>query len=113
MITVVDIAELPSTSDGDARVVNFLTNETVGASGVFGSSYELDPGSSVGPFEAPDAYQLFYVTAGEPVAVFMGDRHNLGAGQGVYCDVQESCRFENPSDAVATFFRFVVADAGE
>jgi glyoxylate utilization-related uncharacterized protein len=50
------------------------------------------------------------VTDGEAVAEFDGRKHHLRAGQGVYCDPQEECTFENPTDAVARFLRFVVAD---
>jgi quercetin dioxygenase-like cupin family protein len=110
MITVLDINEIPPTTLDGVRVADFLTAQTVGAELVAGSSCELDPGATVGPLDGQGAFQLFYVTDGEPVADFGGQKHQLRAGQGVYCDRDEVCAFENPTDAVATFLRFVVAD---
>lgn len=110
MIAVLDINEITPTSLDGGRVADFLNNQTVGAELVTGSSYELDPGGAVGPLDADGAYQLFYVTGGEPVAEFGGAKHQLRAGQGVYCDPHEPCAFENPTDAIARFLRFVVAE---
>lgn len=111
MITVLDINEIAPTSLDGARVADFVNDQTVGAQLVTGSSYELDPGGTVGPVDGRGAFQLFYVTDGEPVADFGGQKHHLRAGRGVYCAPHEECTFENPTDAVARFLRFVVADA--
>jgi glyoxylate utilization-related uncharacterized protein len=110
MITVLDINEIASASGGSPRVVDFLNSETVGAQLVSGCAYELDPGTSVGPLDGGGAFQLFYVTDGEPVAEFGGDKHHLHAGRGVYCDPDEQCTFENPADTAARFLRFIVAN---
>lgn len=108
MITVLDIAGMSSAREGNAEIVRFLNAQTVGARRVEGMAYRLSPGGSVGPLREGAGYQLFYVTAGQPVAFYGGQRHTLGPGRGVCCDPGESCAFENPAGAPAGFYRFIV-----
>ena len=108
MITVLDITEIPPAHDGNAGVVRFLNQETVGARSVEGIAYRLEPNGSAGSFVEAAAYQLFYVTAGKPVALYQGERHTLGPGRGVYCDPGESCSFENPAGEPAALYRFII-----
>jgi quercetin dioxygenase-like cupin family protein len=108
MITVLDIPAMAPTREGDVEVRRFLTAQTVGARRVEGMAYRLGPGGSVGPLKEAAAYQLFYVTAGEPVAWYGERRHTLGPGRGVYCDPGEPCAFENRTGEPATFYRFIV-----
>ena len=110
VISVVDINALQGTVSDGARVVDFITSESVGANVVAGSAYTLDPERTLGPFDAGDSFQLFYITDGETVVEYAGDEHKLGVGQGVYCDPRETCTFRNESAAPMKFFRFVVAD---
>ena len=108
MITVLDITGVPPARDGNAEVVRFLNHETVGAHSVEGIAYRLEPNGSAGSFVEAAAYQLFYVTAGKPVALYGGKRHVLRSGCGVYCDPGESCAFENSAGETAAFYRFVI-----
>ncbi len=108
LVDVFDIGWVLPQREGDAEVVRFLNARTVGAERVEGMAYRLRPGGSVGPFQEVAAYQLFYVTAGDPVGLYGGRRHALGPGCGVYCDPGESCGFENPGVAPAAFYRFIV-----
>ncbi len=108
MISVLDIRSLPAVSEGEIEVVRFLNRQSVGAQRVEGAAYHLPPGRSAGPFQEPAAYQLFYVTAGQALALFGGKRHALAPGRGVYCEPGEPCSFENPSGAPAALYRFVV-----
>ena len=108
MITVLDVAGVASAREGDAEVTRFLNAQTVGARRVEGMAYRLAPGGSLGPLREAAGYQLFYVTAGHPVAVYGGQRHTLAAGRGVYCDPGEPCAFENPGGEAAAFYRFII-----
>ncbi|MBI3015787.1 MAG: hypothetical protein HYY65_12200 [Candidatus Tectomicrobia bacterium] len=108
MITVVDINGVPPVREGGAEVSRFLNHQTVGARSVEGMAYRLGPNGSAGPFVEAAGYQLFYVTAGQPVAVYQGKCHELGPGRGVYCEPGESCVFENPAGEPAAFYRFIV-----
>lgn len=108
MITVLDIPAMAPTREGDAEVRRFLNAQTVGARRVEGMAYRLPPGGALGPFREAAGYQLFFVTAGQPVARYGGGRHALGPGRGVYCEPEESCAFENPAGAPAAFYRFVI-----
>ncbi len=108
MITVLDIAGVAPAHEGNAEVARFLNAQTVGARRVEGMAYRLAPGGSLGPLREAAGYQLFYVTAGQPVAVYGGQRHVLGPGRGVYCDPGEPCAFENPAGGPAAFYRFVI-----
>jgi quercetin dioxygenase-like cupin family protein len=108
MITVLDIASVPSEVINGARMTAFLTEDTVGAQRVRGEMYSLDPGGRLGPYEATNDYQLFYVTEGEPTASRGGQTHQLGPGGGVYCDPSESCVIENVTTEPVKFLRFVV-----
>jgi quercetin dioxygenase-like cupin family protein len=108
MITVLDIASLPSEVIDGARRTAFLTDDTVGAQKVRGEMYSLDPGARIGPSDATGEYQLFYVTEGAATASRGGQTHELGPGQGVYCDPSESCSIENTATKPAKLFRFVV-----
>jgi quercetin dioxygenase-like cupin family protein len=109
MITVLDINALDAADESGAEVVRFLNRQTVGALRVEGTAYRLRPGTSAGPFREAGSYQLFYVTSGQPVAVYGGEQHRLGPGAGVHCDPGEPCAFENPSAEGAAFYRFVVS----
>jgi quercetin dioxygenase-like cupin family protein len=106
-VSVIDLASGASSREGDAEVTLFLGSE-VGARTIEGMAYSLAPGGALGPLEAPGRHQLFYVTAGRLTADFQGQHHDLATGQGVYCEPGESCRFENRSDALAAFYRFVI-----
>lgn len=108
MITVLDINEVRAVREGKAEVVRFLNRDTVRAERVEGMAYRLPPGVSAGPFQEASAYQLFYVTAGQPVASYGGQCHFLGPGRGVYCDPGETCAFENNSDGPTAFYRLVI-----
>ncbi len=108
MITVLEIAGEPHVREGQAEVVRFLNAGTVGARRVQGMAYRLEANGSVGPLGETAAYQLFYVTAGHPPALYGGKRHPLAPGRGVYCEPGKSCSFENPSGPPAAFYRFVV-----
>lgn len=108
MISVLEVATVASAREGDAEVVRFLNARTVGARRVEGMAYRLAPGGSLGPFREVAGYQLFYVTGGQPVALYGGGRHVLGPGRGVYCDPGESCNFENPAREAAAFYRFII-----
>jgi glyoxylate utilization-related uncharacterized protein len=108
MISVLDIHALPAISEGDIEVVRFLNRQTVGAHRVEGAAYRMPPGSSAGPFKEAAAYQLFYVTVGQPAATYAGQRHALAPGRGIYCEPGEACSLENPSGAPAAFYRFIV-----
>jgi quercetin dioxygenase-like cupin family protein len=107
-ITVLDIESIDPESEGGAEARRFLNAQTVGAEVVEGTAYRLAPGASIDPQREEARYQLFYVTSGEPVALYQGERHRLAPGRGVYCDPGETCAFENPTDAPAAFYRFVV-----
>jgi len=108
MVTVLEISGVSPVPEGDAEVYHFLNEQTVGARRVRGMAYRLGAIGSVGPFVEAGAYQLFYVTAGQPLALYQGERHALGPGRGVYCEPGESCAFENPSRETAAFYRFIV-----
>lgn len=108
MINVFETGWVLPRREGDAEVVRFLNAQTVGAQQVEGSLYRLRPGGSVGPFLEAGAYQLFYVTAGQPVAEYGGQPHALRPGCGVSCDPGETCGFANPAAGPAAFYRFVV-----
>jgi len=107
MINVFDIGWVLPAREGDAEVLRFLNERTVGAQQVQGMAYRLGPGGAR-PFVETGAYQLFYVTAGQPVAVYGGKRHGLAPGRGVYCEPGEPCTFENTGAEPAAFYRFVV-----
>jgi quercetin dioxygenase-like cupin family protein len=112
-ITVLDVAGAPLVREGDAEVAHFLNAQTVGARTVEGTAYRLLAGATLAPMQEAERYQIFYVTAGEPIAVYNGERHELARGRGVYCDPGEACAFENPGSADAAFYRFVIdADQG-
>lgn len=109
MITVLDVGGFAPAREGDAEVKRFLNLQTVGAQRVEGMAYRMGAGGSLGPFREAAGYQLFYVTAGQPVALYGGQRHALGPGRGVYCDPGEPCAFENPAGAApAAFYRFII-----
>ena len=108
MITVLDIPAMAPTREGDAEVARFLDARTVGARRVEGMAYRLRPGGALGPLREAAGYQLFYVTAGQPVASYGGQRHALAPGRGVYCEPGEPCAFENPGGAAAAFYRFII-----
>ncbi len=107
-ITVLDVSGAPLVREGAAEVARFLNAQTVGARTVEGTAYRLAPGASLDSMREPDRYQIFYVTAGRPVAIYQDERHDLARGRGVYCDPGESCAFENPGQAEAAFYRFVI-----
>jgi glyoxylate utilization-related uncharacterized protein len=108
MITVLDVNDVRAIREGNAEVARFMNRDTVGAQRVEGMAYRVPPAGSAGPFQEAAAYQLFYVTSGQPVALYGGRRHTLAPGRGVYCDPGEGCAFENPSGDSAAFYRFVV-----
>jgi quercetin dioxygenase-like cupin family protein len=109
MITVLDIPAMAATGEGNAEVTRFLNAQTAGARRVEGMAYRLRPGGSLRPLREAAAYQLFYVTAGQPMALYGGQRHELAPGRGVYCEPGEPCAFENPAGAApAAFYRFIV-----
>ena len=108
MITVLDINEVRAMREGNAEVARFLNRDTVGAQRVEGMAYRMPPAGSAGPFQEAGAYQLFYVTAGQPVALYGGQSHTIAPGRGVYCEPGETCAFQNPAAGPAAFYRFVI-----
>lgn len=109
-ITVLDVNSLPARQEGEARVVEFITEENVGARIVNGSSYVVPPGAELDSLNADGRHQLFYLVRGGLVAVFNGDRHDLRAGQGVYCEPNDTCVLRNDGEEEAVFYRFLVTD---
>jgi hypothetical protein len=107
-VSVLDVATPEPERAGGVELRRFLNAATVGARAVEGSAYRLEPGAAVALLSEPDRRQLFVVSEGAPVALYAGDRHELGPGRGVYCEPGEPCAFENPSAATAAFYRFVV-----
>ena len=110
-ITVLDIESIEPMAEGGANVRRFLNAATVGARVVEGTAYRLTAGASLAPLLEAERHQLFYVTAGEPIALYGGERHELAPGRGVYCEPGEPCGFENPSSGPASFYRFVIGAA--
>lgn len=108
-ITVLDVSGAPLVREGDADAAHFLNAQTVGARTVEGTAYQLPAGAAVAPMQEAERHQVFYVTAGEPVALYGGERHKLAPGHGVYCSPGEPCAFENPGTAEVAFYRFVIA----
>jgi quercetin dioxygenase-like cupin family protein len=108
-ITVLDVASIAPEAASGVELRRFLTAATVGARSVEGSAVRLEPGAVLGPLTEPDRHQLVYVTDGEPVALFAGERHELRPGRGIYCEPGEPCALENPGPTPAAFYRFVVA----
>jgi quercetin dioxygenase-like cupin family protein len=107
-ITVLEIEGVEGVRDGATEVRAFLNEATVGATVVEGMAYRLDPGGRLDAPAEPGRHQLFYVTAGRPTASYSGEQHQLGPGQGVYCDLGEACALENLTDSPVAFYRFLV-----